>query len=202
MRTRMLIVIGALALVVPVGLVGLALAGSNRSATTVASQATAAFHDVDKALAAGYQPSDFPGVPGTAECFESPASGMGIHYVNGALLTDGEIDAAKPEALVYEPRANGRLKLVALEYVILQDDSSGARRRCSARRSLRTTGSRSGFRRSTRSTRGSGNRTHRGCFSPGTRARAAARPSSRAVLREGKRDFVALSHKVPSFVRR
>ena len=41
---------------------------------------------------------------------------MGIHYIKGSLL-DANIDADHPEVLVYEPEANGKLKLVALEYV-------------------------------------------------------------------------------------
>jgi hypothetical protein len=122
---RKLVLAAALALFAAAAVAGIALAGSTRSETTVASQATASFHDVDKALAAGYAPSDFPGLPGTAECFESPAGGMGIHYINGTYLVDGVIDAARPEALVYEPRENGKLKLVALEYVIFQSDSPG-----------------------------------------------------------------------------
>jgi hypothetical protein len=45
---------------------------------------------------------------------------MGIHYVNGALVGDPAENAATPEALVYEPQPNGRLRLVAVEYVVLQ----------------------------------------------------------------------------------
>ena len=43
--------------------------------------------------------------------------GMGYHYVNTELL-DGKVEVDKPEALLYEPEANGRLRLVAVEYVI------------------------------------------------------------------------------------
>jgi len=43
--------------------------------------------------------------------------GMGYHYVNTDLLDD-QLDVAKPEALHYEPQANGQLRLVAVEYVI------------------------------------------------------------------------------------
>ena len=50
---------------------------------------------------------------------------MGIHYVKGSLLTDGVINAETPEALVYEPSANGKLKLVALEYMMFQSQSPG-----------------------------------------------------------------------------
>lgn len=43
--------------------------------------------------------------------------GMGYHYVNTDLLDD-QLDVANPEALLYEPQANGQLRLVAVEYVI------------------------------------------------------------------------------------
>jgi hypothetical protein len=43
--------------------------------------------------------------------------GMGYHYVNTELLDD-KLDVANPEALLYEPQANGELRLVAVEYVI------------------------------------------------------------------------------------
>lgn len=46
--------------------------------------------------------------------------GMGYHYVNTALLDD-KVEVANPEALLYEPEANGRLRLVAVEYVIPSD---------------------------------------------------------------------------------
>ena len=50
---------------------------------------------------------------------------MGVHQVNTSLL-DGTIDATAPEALVYEPRNDGSLKLVALEYVVFQADWKGS----------------------------------------------------------------------------
>ena len=42
---------------------------------------------------------------------------MGIHYVNGALVGDGEVDATKPEALIYEPWKGG-LRLVGVEFIV------------------------------------------------------------------------------------
>ena len=54
-------------------------------------------------------------------CIDNPGVGaMGIHYANGALFGNPAANAATPEVLVYEPQANGRLRLVALEYVVLQ----------------------------------------------------------------------------------
>jgi hypothetical protein len=46
---------------------------------------------------------------------------MGIHYVNGDLVGDAVLDPQHPEALVYEPEANGNLKLAALEYIVFQE---------------------------------------------------------------------------------
>jgi len=89
-----------------------------------AKPATARFHDVGKAIEAGYtiRLADLAGI----ECIASPSQGaMGVHMVNGSLL-DTTIDATAPEALVYEPRNDGTLKLVALEYVIFQSDWSGS----------------------------------------------------------------------------
>ena len=42
---------------------------------------------------------------------------MGIHYVNGDLVGDGELDAMKPEALLYEFK-NSRLQLTGVEYLV------------------------------------------------------------------------------------
>ena len=51
---------------------------------------------------------------------------MGIHYVNGALVGDPAENASAPEAVVYEPDANGHMRLVALEYVVLKSDWENA----------------------------------------------------------------------------
>ena len=45
---------------------------------------------------------------------------MGIHFVNGDLVGDGEIDATRPEALIYEIRY-GNLRLVGVEYVVIAE---------------------------------------------------------------------------------
>jgi hypothetical protein len=44
--------------------------------------------------------------------------GMGYHYVNTDLLGGAQPEITKPQALLYEPAANGSLKLVAVEYVV------------------------------------------------------------------------------------
>lgn len=75
---------------------------------TRALAATAPFLDEAKALEAGYV--------GGGSCVSSPAGAMGIHYGNAALSSDGVIDAAWPETLLYIPTDTG-VKLVGLEYV-------------------------------------------------------------------------------------
>ena len=86
---------------------------------TDARAATARFHDVGQATAAGYgQP---PAPAPLHECISSfdGTGAMGFHFINGNLL-DTEVDATKPEALVYAPDGHGDLHLVALEYVVFQ----------------------------------------------------------------------------------
>ena len=90
---------------------------------STARAATARFHNIDAALAAGYGLcTDAAGIA----CIDNPAGGMGIHYVRGALVGDGAVNAATPEALVYEPTKNGRLRLVAVEYVVIRTDWDAA----------------------------------------------------------------------------
>jgi hypothetical protein len=77
-------------------------------------QATGDYEDVATAIAAGYV--QFFG------CVHEPLSGsMGIHFVNGTLVGDGMIDAAAPEAVMYEPAPDGTLALVGVEYVVFKE---------------------------------------------------------------------------------
>ena len=83
---------------------------------STARAATAQFHETETATAAGY--GEFRDAANIA-CIETPGLGvMGIHYVNGALVSDGVVNAATPEALVYQPLGNGKRKLVAVEYIV------------------------------------------------------------------------------------
>jgi hypothetical protein len=76
--------------------------------------ATSRYHDVDRAIAAGYV--QFFG------CVHEPLAGaMGTHFVNQALVADGRIDPATPEALMYDARPDGRLELLGAEYVVFKD---------------------------------------------------------------------------------
>jgi hypothetical protein len=45
---------------------------------------------------------------------------MGVHYVNGDLVGDGELDASSPEALLYHAKG-GAYSLVGVEYVVIAE---------------------------------------------------------------------------------
>lgn len=88
-------------------------------------QATALFHDVDKALSAGW--SEQPMCMEYPNGFHGEAPGaMGNHFYNVDALSDGgQLDPAKPELLLYEKRADGSWRFNAVEYVIPARDRPG-----------------------------------------------------------------------------
>lgn len=89
--------------------------------------ATAKFHRVEEAAAAGYELGwvNGSGVRIVAGCVSHPTAGaMGYHYFNAALMADDAVDALEPEVLVYAPAADGRLKLVAVEWVVRSAQSN------------------------------------------------------------------------------
>jgi hypothetical protein len=117
---------GAVALILTLAFIstGVAAAGGHEGGRGLSAvrDATARFHNVKAAIAAGY--GEFPDAAGIA-CIDNPLGGMGIHYVNLNLVLDNPpgspstVDPLRPEALVYEPK-EGKLKLVALEYIVFQ----------------------------------------------------------------------------------
>jgi len=81
---------------------------------------TQGYTDVSVAESEGYGlPPEGP----LHECIDSfdDTGAMGLHYINGDLVGDTQLDPATPEALVYEPAADGTLTLVALEYVVFAE---------------------------------------------------------------------------------
>ena len=118
MKTKHAVVAGAAALSL-VSFTSIVLAGPDdpQGQTTLVEtvrRATARFHNVAAAIAAGYAP--FLG------CVSGPEEGaMGIHFVNGDLVGDGQLDPQRPEALIYEAR-NGRLRVVGVEYIVIAED--------------------------------------------------------------------------------
>jgi hypothetical protein len=87
---------------------------SNELLKTVRA-ATARFRDVSAAQAEGYQL--------LFGCVSGPDVGaMGLHYVNMSLVGDGELDASRPEIVLYEPLPNGRLRLTGADFLVLAAD--------------------------------------------------------------------------------
>lgn len=73
--------------------------------------ATARFHSAKQALKARYQPD--------THCVAVPGlGGMGYHWVNPSLI-DPVFDPSQPEVLLYAEDRHGKLKLVAVEYIVI-----------------------------------------------------------------------------------
>jgi hypothetical protein len=80
----------------------------------IVRESTARFKDVSVAEAEGYALQ--------FGCVSGPDAGaMGLHYVNGALVNAGEVDATHPQIVIYEPTQNGRLRLIGADYLLLAD---------------------------------------------------------------------------------
>jgi hypothetical protein len=114
LRVLVIAVLPALAIII----VASAFAGGQSELSSL-RQATAKYHDLQTAIDAGYtvelpQTAAFGG--GT--CIANGAEGaMGIHMVSPGRI-DGTLDAADPEALLYERRNDGTLKLTGVEYIV------------------------------------------------------------------------------------
>ena len=78
----------------------------------IVREATERFQDVHVAQAEGYA-LQFGCVTGSDE------GAMGLHYVNGALVNSGVIDATRPQIVIYEPTASGDLQLIGADYLVL-----------------------------------------------------------------------------------
>jgi hypothetical protein len=76
--------------------------------------ATEQFKDVAAAERAGYHLM--------FGCVTGPDAGaMGLHYVNGDLVASGVIDAAHPQIVIYEPTADGHVKLTGADFLVLAE---------------------------------------------------------------------------------
>ena len=88
-----------------------------------AAGATARYHAPSVATDDGYAlPGEEVGSGLLSKCVNNPEfpeqpGAMGFHWINFGLV-DETLDPAAPEVLVYEPTENGRLRLVAMEYVV------------------------------------------------------------------------------------
>lgn len=105
-----LVVVAALTVTASAGAVGAAGRADELAAVRAA---TARFHSLDAAKAAGY------GV--FYVCTDETGKGaMGQHYVNGGIVGDAVLDPAAPEAVMYEPLPGGGQRLVGVEWFVFQ----------------------------------------------------------------------------------
>lgn len=93
--------------------------------------ATAAFADASAALEAGYINTSFC-VKAEAEGLPASEGDMGIHFIHPGYLglttqqppfdgSDAVVDPTRPESLLYEPQADGSLRLVGLEFMVFAE---------------------------------------------------------------------------------
>ncbi len=74
------------------------------------------FKDVAVAVAEGYAPIPCAsGVDGGA---------MGVHYVNAKYLSEEVPDIKRPQAVMYEPLPDGKVALIAVEYITSKGPAS------------------------------------------------------------------------------
>ena len=119
MRLRVLIV--ALLPLLAITVVASAFGGGQSELSSL-RQATAKYHDLQTAIAAGYT-VELPQTEafGGGTCIANGAEGaMGIHMLSPGRI-DGNLDATDPEVLLYERRNDGTLKLTGVEYVVAGD---------------------------------------------------------------------------------
>jgi hypothetical protein len=92
---------------------GAAVPSSQASALIkIVRDSTERFQDVSAAVAEGYNLQ--------FGCVSGPDSGaMGLHFVNGALVNAGAIDATRPQIVIYEPTSDGRLQLIGADYLVI-----------------------------------------------------------------------------------
>ncbi|MFC7598394.1 hypothetical protein ACFQU3_24000 [Terrabacter sp. GCM10028922] len=113
---RGVLALGAALVLTPAALAAVALPSAEldgRGDSVAAIRAaTAPYHDVEAAIAAGYLPTD--------ECVAAPAGAMGYHYVKPSLLGQPP-DLRRPSVLLYLPTGDG-LKLGGVEWVQADGD--------------------------------------------------------------------------------
>ena len=101
------------------GLILAVEAGGQNSKETLVDKvrgANSRFRDVSVAVAEGYAPIPCAsGIDGGA---------MGVHYVNPNYLKDAVPDLKRPQAVMYEPMPDGKMALVAVEYITFKGPAS------------------------------------------------------------------------------
>jgi hypothetical protein len=74
--------------------------------------ATARYRNINVALNEGFAQA--------TPCVSGPDFGaMGVHFILSERISGGVLSSDQPEALIYEPMANGALRLVGVEFIVL-----------------------------------------------------------------------------------
>jgi hypothetical protein len=77
----------------------------------IVREATERFKDVAEAEREGYALA--------FGCVSGPDQGaMGLHFINGDLVAKGALDPTKPQIILYEPTADGHLKLTGADFLV------------------------------------------------------------------------------------
>lgn len=80
----------------------------------IVRNATERFKDVKVAEAEGYALQ--------FGCVSGPDSGaMGLHFINGQILSSGIIDPSRPPIVIYEPVPGGGLRLIGADFLVFAD---------------------------------------------------------------------------------
>lgn len=79
----------------------------------------ATYEDVELALEAGFERF--------GDCMRGPQGAQGIHFTHGERIGETSLDVLQPEVLMYEPRADGSLRLIGAEYLVFQQAWHDAR---------------------------------------------------------------------------
>jgi hypothetical protein len=87
----------------------------NQTLIEKVQRATARYRDLNAALADGWVPA--------TPCVSGPDAGaMGVHFNQPARKVDGTVPPDAPQFLIYEPMPNGAMRLVGVEFFVLQTD--------------------------------------------------------------------------------
>jgi hypothetical protein len=81
--------------------------------------ATAQYTEISAALADNFVAA--------TPCVSGPDTGaMGVHFIRMDRVTSLVLDARRPQALIYEPMADGAMRLVGVEFIVLGANWSAA----------------------------------------------------------------------------
>ena len=88
------------------------MAGDDTPLLDAVHNATARYVDINVALGEGFVQA--------TPCVSGPDTGaMGVHFVLPARISAGVLNPKQPEALIYQPMANGAMRLVGVEFIVL-----------------------------------------------------------------------------------